>query len=251
MVILFVIIGIILASFYGVVGYRLSNSESIVNPPSHCEKCNKRLKWYDLIPVFSYIILRGKCRYCGKKLSILYLLTEIISGILFGIGYYIYGLNYELLLYLIIVSLMIIIFISDFNYLVILDSPTIIAIILTIIIKFIIFGFNTTIHYILTGIILFVFMYIIKIIGDHAFKRESLGGGDIKLALFIGLILGLKLSLVTVVLASFIALPYSLIYVIKKQDKEVPFGPFLIMATLICFVFSDPINSLLNLLFVL
>lgn len=251
MILLFIILGIILASFYGVVAMRWSNSQSIIKPASHCEYCNEPLRWYDLIPIFSYIIQGGKCRYCHKKLPFLYLGIEILSGLLFGIGYLLYGLDYQLIIYIIIVSLTIIIIVSDFLYLIILDRTTFISIGLTIIVKYIFEGFDTTLHYIITGLIIFAFMYIIKLLGDLIFKRESLGGGDIKLGLFIGLVLGLKLGLVSIIVASCIALPYALYYVAKKKEKEVPFGPFLILATLICFIFANPIGSFINYLFVL
>ena len=251
MIILFIITGIILASFYGVVAMRWSNNLSIVKPASHCEYCNTPLKWYDLIPIFSYIMTKGKCRYCKKELPFLYIGIEILSGLLFGLGYLLYGMSYELIIYLTIVSLTIIIIVSDFLYLIILDRTTFISILIIIITRFINEGLNTTIHYILTGLIIFIFMYLIKLLGDILFKRESLGGGDIKLGLFIGLVSGLKLGLASIILASIIALPYAMYYVTKKKEKEVPFGPFLILGTLLCFIFSDPIGSLINYLFII
>ena len=87
--------------------------------------------------------------------------------------------------------------------------------------------------------------------GDLVFKKESLGGGDIKLALFIGATLGIKLSLINIVIASFIALPYALYYVITKKEKEVPFGPFLITANLLCFIFSSLITKYIISLFII
>ena len=96
MMILFGIIGTILASFYMVVAHRLPKEESIVTPPSHCEYCNHKLGPLDLIPVLSYLFLKGKCRYCKKHLSITYPLIELVQGLLFALGYYLYGLSYEL-----------------------------------------------------------------------------------------------------------------------------------------------------------
>ena len=84
------IIGAVLGSFYMVVGDRLSNNESIVVPRSHCSKCNHILSWYELIPIVSYIIQRGKCKNCHTKLSISYMLIEILSGILFALSYCLY-----------------------------------------------------------------------------------------------------------------------------------------------------------------
>ena len=91
-------------------------------------------------------------------------------------------------------------------------------------------------------------MLMVKIVGDKAFKRESLGGGDIKLSLFIGLVLGYKLSFINLVLASFLALPVAFYYLIKLKDREVPFGPFLIISTFIIYIFSTQILDFIDLL---
>ena len=91
------ILGSILASFYGVIGYRLPKNESLIKPKySYCPNCHKRLKWYELIPIFSYIIQLGKCRECKTNIPIMYLFIEIVSGLLFAVCYYSFGFTYEL-----------------------------------------------------------------------------------------------------------------------------------------------------------
>ena len=249
--ILFVILGCVLASFYTVIGMRASNGESIVKPGSHCTICNHSLKWYDLIPLISFILLNGKCRYCHKKMDNTYLLMELLGGFLFGLSYLLYGVSYELLASLIISSLIIIIFVSDFKYLIILDGVVYIGAILIIILKFIYFTPKAALLSLISAIVMFLFMLSIKLIGDKVFKRESLGGGDIKLTLFIGATLGIKLSLITIVISSFIALPYALYFVTHNKEKEVPFGPFLIVATLITFIFTEPITKYIIALFII
>ena len=240
-----------MASFYTALAMRLSNGESIIKPGSHCNNCNHALKWYDLIPIFSYVLLKGKCRYCKHKLELTYLLIELIGGLLFGLSYYLYGISYELLASLIISSLLMIIYVSDFKYLIILDGVVYVGAILIIILKFIYFDFNASLYSFISAIIMFSFMLFIKLVGDKVFKKESLGGGDIKLALFIGATLGLKLSLISIVIASFVALPYAIYYVSKKEEKEVPFGPFLISATLITFYLMEPITNYIISLFII
>ena len=242
------IIGSVLGSFYMVVGDRLSNNESIVVPRSHCSKCNYILSWYELIPIVSYIIQRGKCKNCHTKLSISYMLIEILSGILFALSYYLYGFNYEFFMSIIISSLLIIIYVSDFKYLIINDEPLIIAITLSIITNFIFLGTIKGLYLIISGLVMFIFMYLVKLFGDKAFKRESLGGGDIKLAFFIGCTLGLRLAFVSLIIASFLALPYASYYVVKKQEREIPFGPFLITGVLITFMLSNQIRFVLDLI---
>lgn len=242
------IIGAVLGSFYMVVGDRLPNNESIVTPRSHCSKCNHILSWYELIPIVSYIIQRGKCKNCHTKLPISYMLIEILSGTLFALSYYLYGFNYEFFMSIIISSLLIIIYVSDFKYLIINDEPLIIAITLSIITNFVFLGTIKGLYLIISGLVMFIFMYLVKLFGDKAFKRESLGGGDIKLAFFIGCTLGLRLAFVSLIIASFLALPYASYYVVKKQEREIPFGPFLITGVLITFMLSNQIRFVLELI---
>lgn len=238
----------IFGSFFLVVGSRLPKGESIVKPSSHCEGCNHPLKWYDLIPVVSYISLRGKCRYCQKKLSILYPFIELFTGLLFGLAYLKYGFSYEFLAASIISSILVIIYVSDFRYYIILDSPLVIGSILILGLKWHFFGFKSMALSLASGLILFIFMLLIKFIGDKLFKRESLGGGDIKLAFFIGVALGLQLAFTSLVVGSFIAVPYAIYVVLKNNNKEIPYGPFLISGTLIVFYFQNIISRLLNLI---
>ena len=248
MIIIFALLGMVLASFYMVVGLRIPNNESIIKPASHCDNCKKKLNWYELIPVVSYIIQGGKCRGCKSKISIFSPILEIVSACLFALGYYLYGLSYELYAYLIIVSLLEIIFVSDFKYLVILDGPLFISIILIVVLKFIYFGFVPGLKSILAGLLFFIFLVTVKFCGDKFFKRESLGWGDVKLVIFIGVVLGIKLGLIALVIGSFVALPYAVYYIIKKQEKEIPYGPFLILGVYIVFIFMDYISEFINIL---
>ena len=90
----FFILGSVMASFYGVVGERLPKNESVLVPKySYCPNCHKRLKWYELIPIFSYIMQLGKCRECKKEIPIIYFFIEIVSGLLFSVCYYSFGLS--------------------------------------------------------------------------------------------------------------------------------------------------------------
>lgn len=242
------ILGTIMGSFFNVVGNRLSNNQSIVKPRSHCENCNHVLKWYELIPIVSFIIQGGKCRQCKKKLSWWYPLIEIITGLLYMGCFLYYGFTYELLTALVIASLLVITCISDFNYLIILDEVLIVGSILVFMIAFLEGGFSQLLSTVVGGLLAFLFMLVVKFIGDKAFKRESLGGGDIKLAFFIGAVLGWKLAFISLVIASLLALPVAFYYLIKLKDREVPFGPFLIIATFIVYLFSSEILGFIDLL---
>ena len=109
---LFFILGSIMGSFYHVLATRLSKGLSIITPASHCEKCNHKLKWYELIPILSYIIQGGKCRECNEKLPLSYLMMEVCSGMLFAVCYHVFGFTFDLLIALIFVSSLIIVIIS-------------------------------------------------------------------------------------------------------------------------------------------
>ena len=240
------IIGTIMGSFFNVVAHRLSNNESIIKPGSHCESCQHLLKWYELIPIISFLIQGGRCRQCHTKLSWWYPLIEIITGLFYLFSYLYFGLSPDFFISLVISSVLVITCITDFNYLIILDEPLVIGSILIIVITLITSGLVDTLIDILSGLLLFFFMLLVKILGDKAFKRESLGGGDIKLSFFIGLSLGYKLAFVNLVLASFLTLPIAFYYLVKYKDREVPFGPFLIISNFIIFVFASPILEFID-----
>ena len=123
----FFIIGCVMGSFYHVVATRLSNDESIIKPGSHCPRCNHMLKWYENIPIFSYLFLKGRCSSCGSKIPLSYLVCEIITGLLFSVCYHSFGLSYELLVALVFTSSLIIVIISDIEYMIILDQVLIVG----------------------------------------------------------------------------------------------------------------------------
>ena len=240
------IIGTIMGSFFNVVAHRLSNNESIIKPGSHCESCQHLLKWYELIPIISFLLQDGRCKQCHTKLSWSYPLIEIITGLFYLFSYLYFGLSPDFFISLVISSVLVITCITDFNYLIILDEPLVIGSILIIIITLITSGLVDTLIAILSGLLLFFFMLLVKILGDKAFKRESLGGGDIKLSFFIGLSLGYKLAFVNLVLASLLTLPIAFYYLVKYKDREVPFGPFLIISNFIIFIFASPILEFID-----
>ena len=249
MLYLMFIIGVIFGSFYGVVGTRLPEGKSIVKPGSHCENCGHILKWYENIPILSYIFLGGLCKKCKKPIGFVYFMTELLSGALFALCYKVYGINYNLYLSLIISSLVIIIFVSDSKYMTINDSPLVISSILVFIIKFICSGYKVAIMSIFDGLIIFLVAYLLMLFGKMLFKQEALGGGDIKLSFVAGMFLGIKFGILYIVLASFLAFPYAIYITIKNKDNMLPFGPFLVSRLLIVFLNMNMFNEMLKILF--
>lgn len=229
------ILGIIFGSFYNVVGLRLSKEESIVFPPSHCTSCNHKLSPLDMVPIFSYIFLKGKCHYCSKHISIKYPLFELLTGILFVLSYVKFGFTINTIVSIIFCSMLVIITISDLSSYIIPDSVLLICFILIFIIY--LFTYKTfAFDHLINGIISFCFMYAVKLIGNLVFKRESMGDGDIKLMGVVGMIIGYKKVITSLFLASYLGLPYAIYVMVKKNvNHELPFGPFLALASLILF----------------
>lgn len=239
------LIGAIFGSFFYVVGTRLPENKSLITPRSHCTHCNHSLNALDLIPVLSFIGLRGKCRYCHQKLSINYLVYEILTGVLFLISYLKFGISYEFFIMIVISSLLVLIFITDFKYMIILDSPLIISLILIFGLKWYYFGIYEALFALLNGLLAFLTMLFIRQIGNILFKKESLGGGDIKFSFITGMILSFKFTMISLVLATFIALPYAVATMILKKDNEVPFGPFLVSSLFLIYFFYEKFKYLL------
>ena len=218
MAVLLFIVGCILGSFYLVIGTRLPKNEDVVFSRSRCDHCKKELKWYHLIPLFSFIFLKGKCAYCKKNISPEHFLVELGTGLTFLATYYFFPDGYNLYAGLTICSLLIIIFVSDFKYMIILDSPLVVSSVIFLILKYIYYGWYEVGYSLLGGLTLFLTMYLVQVIGNYIFKKESLGGGDIKLAFVIGLILKIKLGLIALILSCFLALPYA-VGSMYKQGK--------------------------------
>lgn len=246
--IVFFIFGTIFGSFFNVVGSRLPNGESIINPPSHCSNCNHKLSFWELFPIISYIFLRGKCKKCKTKISIIHPLFELLSGILFALSYKIFGMSFEFLIALTFISALLIVIVSDFNYMIIPDEVLLFFGILLIIELLIANGFDVALMSIVNGIICFIFMLLLKIIGDFIFKRESMGGGDIKLLALFGIMLGWQNAIITIFLGAMIGLPISLVLLVKNKDNVVPFGPFLSIAAIILLLTKFDFNLFIQFL---
>lgn len=246
MAVLVFIIGTIMGSFYLVIGTRLPKGENITTSRSKCDKCGSTLKWYNLIPLISFIIQGGKCSVCKEKIKSEHFWVELFTGLLFLFTYIYFfpGLNFWL--GLIIVSLLIIIFVSDFKYMVILDEALLVGGVLSIILKFIYLGFSKTLYSILSGISLFCVMLLIEKLGKLLLKKDSLGGGDIKFAFLMGFFLDFKLGMVALVLSTFLALPYAVASLYLKNIHEFPYGPFLAGALFIVFFNYDKFTLFIN-----
>jgi len=251
------IFGTVLGSFYNVVGYRLPLGQSLIRPASHCTTCNHKLGPLELIPVISYIIQGGKCKNCKSHVSLFYPIFEMSTGLLFALSYIIFGQSIELAIALTLISVLLIIIISDYQTMIIPDEVLIFGGVLLLIELFIKGGFTLVGTSLINGIIAFTIMFLLKLFGDFIFKKESMGGGDIKLMALFGIVFGYKLSIIILFLSSFIGLPVALFLMfthnLKKIDDEVPensipFGPFLAVAAIIILLSKIDFNFIINLL---
>lgn len=244
----FFILGTVLGSFYNVVGFRLPRGESIVYPASHCPNCNHQLKFWELIPILSFFFQRGKCTSCKQKISWFYPVFEFSCGLVFALAFLSYGFCWQLLIVLTFISMLIIIMVSDYKYMIIPDEVLLFFGIALFFEILFIDGYQTLLVSLGNGCIASLCIYFLKIVGDLVFKKESMGGGDIKLLFIFGLVLGWQLSVFSIFLASVIGLPLSLIILYKNSNHEIPFGPFLSIGALIILLSKIDLNWLINLL---
>ena len=243
----FFLFGTVLGSFYNVVGYRLPKGESLLYPSSHCTNCNHKLMPWELVPIFSFLFLGGKCSKCKQKISWFYPIFETVSGLLFMLAFLIFGFSYELLIALTFISLILIITISDYNFMIISDEVLIFFAIVLVIEIFFIYGYKILLYRIMSAIIASFIMFLLKKLGDFLFKKESMGGGDIKLLAIHGLVLGWTLALISIFVGAIVGLPFALLICSRKKDHILPFGPFISVATLIMFLSGFNFDSFLKL----
>lgn len=233
--VMFFLFGIVMGSFYHVVGSRLANGESIVTPRSHCTSCGNTLNAFELIPIVSFLIQGGKCKHCKKKISWMYPIFELCTGLLFSFSYLQFGCSIHLLIALTFLSTLLIVFVSDYESMIILDEILLLGFVLLFIEFWIRDGLVDTFHYVFNGCIAFGIMYLLKVLGDFLFGKESMGGGDIKLLFLFGFVLGYEMAVISIFLGALIGLPIALMIAYKKNTNIIAFGPFLITGALSIF----------------
>lgn len=234
--VVFGVFGLVFGSFFNVVGLRVPMKESIVAPPSHCTNCQRRLTALDLVPVLSYVFLGGKCRSCGSKISWIYPLFELMTGVLFAFAYWELGFTMELAVAILFISLLVIIVVSDVAYMLIPDKVLLFFLPLLIIGR-VLSPTEPWWDCIVGAVVGFGILYLIAII-----SHGGMGGGDIKLFFLIGLVLGTVNTLLTLFLASVIGMIIGII-VLKASGQgrktPVPFGPSIALAAVIVYFYGD------------
>lgn len=242
------ILGSIIGSFLNVCIYRLPRAESIIFPSSHCVHCNNKIRWYDNIPFLSYLNLRGKCRFCARPISARYFVVEFLTALLLLLFHVSFGLSAKFFVFSILGAALIVSTFIDFEHQLIPDVISIPGIFVGLSASALfpsILGELKAAGAILDSLAGILVgggsIYAMGVLGKMAFKKEAMGGGDVKLMAMIGAFLGWRLVLLTFFLAPFFGTAVGIIVKIKEKKDIIPYGPYLSLATIIAILWGKRI----------
>lgn len=246
--VLLFILGSIVGSFLNVCIYRLPRRESIIKPGSHCPKCGHKVRWHENIPIISFIMLGGKCSRCKQPISYIYPVVEFITAIVLVTLYIFFGLSAKTVLYFILFCALIVSTFIDFERKEIPDVITLPGIIIGLISSLLFPSlmnkarpldafFVSSLGVIMGGGCL----YITGFFGEIIFKKEAMGGGDIKLLAMIGSFLGWKTALLTFFMAPFFGVIAGAILKIKEGKDVIPYGPYISLAAFVSLLWGEEI----------
>jgi len=239
------LLGTIVGSFLNVCIYRIPEGKSVVSPPSHCPKCENRIRWYQNIPILSYLFLKGRCGFCKVKISPRYALVELLTGLLFVAVLWYFGFSYATLIYWLFVASLIVITFIDLDHQIIPDVISLPGIPIGFVCSFLIPwlpSLDSLLGILLGGGLLLSIAWLYEVLA----KREGMGGGDIKLLAMLGAFLGWKAIFPIIFFASvggtLIGVPLMLA---NKENSRfaLPFGPFLATAALVYLFWGQNIIS--------
>lgn len=240
--VLIFLLGLAVGSFLNVCIHRIPKRESIIFPGSRCPYCRKPIKFYDNIPVLSYLILKGRCRYCHKPISPRYLIVELLTGILFVLIAFFFGINLKGVIFVIFISLLIIAAFIDVEHFIIPDAITLPGIVIGILGNY--FISNNFLLGIKGALVGGVVIFTFRVFGFSLRKREMMGLGDVKFATMIGAFLGWKSVLLVIFFSAIIGaiIWYFLIIFQRRTSKDqIPFGFFLTAGSLLVLFIGEMI----------
>ncbi|MBL1229150.1 prepilin peptidase [Enterococcus sp. BWB1-3] len=232
------VIGMCLGSFFMVAGYRIPRKETLVGR-SHCENCQHELAWWQLIPVVSYIFLRGKCKYCTSKIGAAAPVFELFTGTLFMGTAMQFNFSPEVLVGWLLISLLLIISVSDVLYQII-PNKVLLPFFIAAVLERIIIPQNQHWWYPAAGFLVgFIPLYILGEV-----SKKGMGGGDIKLFAVLGVFLGPVQVFASLFFAALIALIFALIWFAYKKERQkyIPFGPFIAISSVLVYLISAGIG---------
>ena len=234
-----VVLGLCVGSFLNVCILRLPRDQSLVHPRSTCPSCKQPIAWRDNIPVFSWLWLRGKCRWCHKPISAQYPLIEALVGVLFGAAVLAYGPTLHALAAALFGAILLGIAITDARHYIIPDEFTWGGLVIGLLLS-LGGGVDGFLFALLGAAVGFLLLWLVGVAGSWVFKEDAMGGGDVKMMAMVGSFVGWHGVLITVfagaALGSLIFVPLSL-----KKKRLVPFGVFLAVGAAVAFVFGEAI----------
>ena len=247
------IFGSIWGSFSNVCIHRIPENISVVTGRSHCPNCRAQIKWHDNIPLFSYFLLKAKCRDCSAKINIKYLLVELISAINFVVIFYFFGVSLTTLLFFILSICFVIIFFIDLKHFIIPNELTYPLMVIGLLKSFDP-NLNTTlfpnlVNSLIGGLFGYIIIWLIIFIYKKLRNKEGMGLGDAKLLSAIGFWFGWASIPFIIFFSSVIALLSVVPDIIKNKknlSSQIPFGPYIIIGCLMFLIFNEQIKSYLN-----
>jgi leader peptidase (prepilin peptidase) / N-methyltransferase len=241
-------IGTLFGSFFNVCIHRLPREESISWPPSRCTTCKKSIAWFDNVPILSFILLRGRCRQCRSRFSIRYLVIELLTGIAFSWIWFRFGLTSLTAIAAVLFSLLLIATVVDLEHQIIPDEVSLGGLVVGLVVSALIptlHGMTVWYEGLLWSFVGALvgggLIYATGVLGDLVFRKESMGGGDVKLLAMIGAFIGWQHVLLVYFMAPVLALPLGLFVKITKRSEVIPYGPFLSLAGWIAFLWGAEI----------
>ena len=246
----FALLGLAVGSFLNLCIDRLPKDKSIVRPGSHCDSCNQSLKAVDLVPVFSYIWLKGRCRYCGARIPLRSPVVEFATAAIFAFLAWHYGLSLELAFAVIYAGIFIVIFAIDLEQELILNIVVFPAMILAFAFSFFWGGFEELWPKIGPGFVLSALLggavgFVLMLLPYLLTRGRGMGYGDVKLAAFIGLMSGFPLVLVAllvgIIAGGLVAVFLLLSRMVKSRKAAIPYGPFLAVGAMVALIWGDKI----------
>ncbi|MGL4363239.1 MAG: prepilin peptidase [Cellulosilyticaceae bacterium] len=240
------ILGIIIGSFLNVCIYRIPNNERIDFPPSNCQSCKHRLGVLDLVPVISYVALRGKCKYCGDKVSMQYPLVELANGVGYVLAFLHFGISFQTLLAFAFISFVIVLTMIDAAHMIlptsIIVTGSIIAVALQVAISIENNDWMILINALIAGAIGYGVIALVFYLSFILLKKEGMGYGDVRYIGMIGLFTSPSLVFLTLLIGSIVGSIYGgVIYMRNKESVQFPFGPFLSIGGIISFFYGQVI----------
>lgn len=243
------ILGLVVGSFLNVLIDRLSQDQSILGR-SECDHCKKKIQWFDLVPVFSYLNLRGRCRYCKKVISLQYPIVELLTGVLFIFTWTYIPVESLIsrFLFLVLISCLIVVFFADAKYQIIPDEIQLATLIISLSLLLVqaLSPMHLAIRFAYALLVMLPILVLFLLT-----KGRGMGFADVKLAFTIGLLLGLKSGFLALYLGFILGAVIGIALIMlgrKKMKSRIAFGPFLVLGMMFMIFFEKRIHLLLSLI---